>query len=46
MNTLLEEERQRLKYEEDEWGNDEFGENESDDATEPDEFSDSISRVN
>lgn len=46
MNALLEEERQRLKYEEDAWENDEHGEIERDDDSETDEGSDSLSRVN
>lgn len=46
MNTLLEEERERLKYEEDAWENDEFGGIERDDDSETDEGSESLSRVN
>lgn len=46
MITLLEEERQRLKYEEDAWENDEFGEIVGELDSEPDESSDSLSRVN
>jgi len=43
--SLVEEDRERLKWEEDEWELEEFGKNECDDDSEPDESYDSLSRV-
>ena len=44
--SLVEEERQRLKWEEDEWEIEEFGKFQIDEDSEPDESYDSLSKVN